>query len=575
MLNYDIYKDKKTGERYLETNLSGKSLLTTPQLNKGTAFSYEERLNFGLIGKLPSRIEELADQTMRAYLQFKNYDSPIQKNIYLHNLHNSNEVLFYKLVQDHIEEMIPIIYTPIVGTAVQEFSSQFRHPRGIYIAYPDKEHIKDILRNRTNPEIDLIVMSDGEGVLGIGDQGVGAMDIPIAKLMVYTIAAGVNPLRTLPILLDVGTNNQTLLDDPLYLGWRHNRITGADYEDFIKLVVDAINEQFPNVFLHWEDFGRKTARRNLDRFRDEICTFNDDIQGTGVVTLAALIAAVKATHIPLKDHRIVIFGAGSAGTGIADQITTALMREGLTKEEASRRFWLLDRSGVLNENSTSAHEEQKPYLRTMSELNSWETDGSGFYDLATVVRNVKPTILIGSSTVANAFNEPLVKEMARHTERPIIFPLSNPTEKSEANPADLLKWTNGKALIATGSPFEPVEYEGRTIAIAQCNNALAFPGIGLGVIASKAKRLTDDMLWVACETAIECSPVHHDPLAPLLPSFSNSHHLSRKIAEAVITQAINEGLAQVDSNLSVQELIDQVTWHPHYLPYRRKVTVDR
>lgn len=570
MLNFNIRKDAKTGEKYLETNLSGKPLLTTPQLNKGTAFTNEERMAFGLMGKLPCRIEELHEQTMRAYLQFKNYDSAIQKNIFLHNLHNTNEVLFYKLVKDHIEEMIPIIYTPIVGTRVQEFSSQFRHPRGIYIAYPDRDHIKDILKNRSNPELDLIVMSDGEGVLGIGDQGVGAMDIPIAKLMVYTIAAGINPLRTLPILLDVGTNNQKLLDDPLYLGWRHNRVTGSDYDEFIKTVVDTINELFPNVFLHWEDFGRKTARRNLDRFRDQICTFNDDIQGTGVITLAALIAAVNATDIPLKDHRIVIFGAGSAGTGIADQISAALMREGLTKSEAASHFWLLDRSGVLNENSTTAHEEQKPYLRTASELSTWQTNGSGIYDLATVVRNVKPTILIGSSTVANAFNEEIVTEMAKHTERPIIFPLSNPTDKSEAQPADLLKWTHGKALIATGSPFEPVNYEGQKIAIAQCNNALAFPGIGLGIIACKAKRLTENMLWAACEMAINCSPIHHDPLAPLLPSFSQSHHLSIKIAEAIIKEAIKEGLAQVDVNIPIEELIANVKWEPHYLPYRKK-----
>lgn len=569
MLNFTIKKDSKTGEKYLETSLSGKLLLSTSQLNKGTAFTNEERQEFGLMGKLPSRVEELSDQTMRAYLQYKSYESCIHKNIYLTNLHNTNEVLFYKLIKDHIEEMVPIIYTPIVGTAVQEFSSLYRHPRGIYIAYPDRHYLKEILQNRSNPELDLIVMSDGEGVLGIGDQGVGAMDIPIAKLMVYTIAAGVNPLRTLPILLDVGTNNQKLLDDPLYLGWRHNRISGAEYDEFIKMVVDAINEMFPAVFLHWEDFGRKNARRNLDRYRNEICTFNDDIQGTGVITLAALLAAVYATHIPLAEHRVVIFGAGSAGTGIADQICAALMREGLSKQEAATRFWLLDRSGLLTENSPTALIEQKPYLRSMHEISLWSMDHANSIDLLTVIRNVKPTILIGSSTAANAFTQEIVTEMAKYTERPIIFPLSNPTEKSEAKPADILKWTHGKALIATGSPFPPVDFEGRQIRIAQCNNALAFPGIGLGVIASKAKRLSDDMLWAACETASECSPIHNDPMAPLLPSFSEAQDLSYKIATAVIKQAFKEGLACVDPNQPIDELIQNIIWQPSYLPYRK------
>lgn len=570
MLDIQIKRDPETGEEYLETSLSGKPLLTTPQLNKGTAFTSQERHDFGLIGKLPIRVEELHEQTMRAYLQYKSYDTLLQKNIYLNNLHNSNEVLFYKLIQDHIQEMMPVIYTPIVGTAVVEFSKQFRHPRGLYIAYPNRKYIKEILKNRSNSDIELIVVSDGEGVLGIGDQGVGAMDIPIAKLMVYTIAAGINPLHTLPILLDVGTNNQTLLDDPLYLGWRNNRIEGSDYDDFIGEFVTAVQEEFPNIYLHWEDFGRKNARRNLDRYRNDICTFNDDIQGTGVVTLAALLAAVRATNLDLGQQRVVIFGAGTAGIGIADQICDAMMRQGVPEEQARSCFWVLDRSGLLTENSLNSSPEQKRYARKVDEQASWELTHPPFISLEDVVANVKPTILIGSSTSPGAFTETIVREMAKHVERPIIFPLSNPTEKSEARPDDLIRWTNGKALIATGSPFEPVEFEGKKIPIAQCNNALVFPGIGLGVIAVKSKLVTDEMLWSACEETVICSPILHDPNGPLLPSFDQAPKLSREIAKAVAQEAINENLVQVPLNKPVEKIIDEMIWHPTYLPYRKK-----
>lgn len=569
MLNFKIKKDEKKNETWIETSISGKPLLMTPQLNKGTAFSAQERHDFGLIGKLPTRVEELHEQAMRAYLQYKSYDTLLQKNVYLHNLHNNNEVLFYKVIQNHMEEMMPVIYTPIVGTAVIEFNKQFREPRGIYVSYPDIDNIVEILANRSNPEIDLIVVSDGEGVLGIGDQGVGAMDIPIAKLMVYTIAAGINPLRTLPILLDVGTNNQTLLDDPLYLGWRNERISGEQYDEFITRFVQAIKKTFPTVFLHWEDFGRKNARKNLDKFRNEICTFNDDIQGTGVVTLAALLAAVKATHLDLSMQRIVIFGAGTAGIGIADQICDAMMREGMSEEDARSCFWVLDRSGLLTENSTTISSEQRRYARKPSELIHWAFEKPNQISLEDVVNNVHPTMLIGSSTSPGAFSEKIIKEMAAHVDRPIIFPLSNPTEKSEAIPEDIIHWTRGKALIATGSPFPPVEFEGRKIPIAQCNNALVFPGIGLGVLAIKAKMVTDEMLWVACQKTVGCSPILVDPENALLPKFDQASNLSREIAIAVAEQGIKENLAQVDTSKSVEELIDNILWQPHYLPYRK------
>lgn len=569
MLNIKIKKDKETNETWLETSLTGKPLLMTPQLNKGTAFTKEERHLFGLIGKLPSKVEVLSEQAMRAYLQYKSYDSLLQKNVYLHILHNSNEVLFYKLIQNHLSEMMPVIYTPIVGTAVIEYSKQFRHPRGIYICYEDKDNIPEILGNRSNPDISLIVVSDGEGVLGIGDQGVGAMDIPIAKLMVYTIASGINPLTTLPILLDVGTNNQTLLDDPLYLGWRNKRITGKEYEDFMEKFISSIKQIFPTVFLHWEDFGRKNARRNLERFRHVTCTFNDDIQGTGIVTLAALLAAVKISNLDLSSQRIIIFGAGTAGVGIADQIYDAMLRQGIEEEQARHCFWLLDRSGLITENSVTISSEQKPYAHKASELTHWILDTPTYISLADVVRNVHPTILIGTSTQSGAFKEEIIKDMAAYIERPIIFPLSNPTEKSEAHPADLIRWTDGKALIATGSPFDPVEFDGREIPIAQCNNALVFPGIGLGVIATKSKWVSDGMLLAACEKTIACSPILHDPKEALLPRLDQASSLSREIAIAVASQAIKEGNSQMDPSIPVEELIDNLVWQPHYLPYRK------
>lgn len=569
MLNFKIKSDKQHKDGWLETSLSGKALLMIPQLNKGTAFSAEERHTFGLIGKLPTRIEDLDEQAMRAYIQYKSYDTLLQKNVYLHNLHNSNEVLFYKLIHNHIDEMMPVIYTPIVGTAVVEFSKQFQQPRGIYISYLDQDNIREILGNRSNPELDLIVVSDGEGVLGIGDQGVGAMDIPIAKLMVYTIAAGINPLRTLPILLDVGTNNQTLLDDPLYLGWRHQRINGPDYDHFIEKFITVIKEQFPTVFLHWEDFGKKNARRNLDRYRHEICTFNDDIQGTGVVTLAALLAAIKASNSDITLQRIVIFGAGTAGVGVADQICEAMMRAGVSEEEARRSFWILDRSGLITENSVTISSEQRRYARNVEELTHWIRVQPNFISLEDVVRNVRPTILLGSSASPGAFTETIIREMASHVERPIIFPLSNPTEKSEAKPADLINWTQGKALIATGSPFPNVEYDGQEIPIAQCNNALVFPGIGLGVLACQASFVSDEMLWAACQKTVACSPILHDPKEALLPPFDQAFALSRNIAIAVIEQAIKDGVARIDPKIPIEELIDQVVWEPHYLPYRK------
>ncbi len=569
MLDFELIKDPKTGELTMHTPLGGKTLLSTPQLNKGTAFTNQERHDFGLLGKLPAAVETLQEQVMRAYIQFSGFASDLQRSIYLRTLHETNESVFYKLVIEHMNEMIPVLYTPIVGTAVKTHSVQFRRPRGLYISYPDREFIREILGNRTHPEIDVIVVTDGEGVLGIGDQGIGGMDIPIAKLMVYTIAAGINPLRTLPIMLDTGTNNQELLDDPLYLGWRHKRIEGEDYNQFVQTFVDEVKQQFPGVYLHWEDFGRNNAMHNLTRYRDKICSFNDDIQGTGVVTLAALLAAVSTCNSSITEQRIVVFGAGSAGLGITDQLCDAMIREGLSEQEARSRFWLIASNGLITTESSALSAERAKYARDPAELTEWTTAINGVYHLEDVIKNIKPTVLIGSSTVAGAFTENCIRIMAAHCERPIIFPLSNPTERSEATPEDLIAWTEGKALIATGSPFGPVTYKGHTYPIGQCNNALVFPGIGLGIMAVKATHLSDDMLWVACQAAAQFSPILKNRMGALLPPIEDVRPFSDVIALAVAQQAIKEGYATVKNLENVKGLIESIKWEPRYLKYKK------
>ncbi len=566
MLTFKTKRDKQKQKEWIETSLKGKTLLTIPQLNKGTAFTEEERVIFGLKGKLPARIETLEEQVERCYQQFSAYSSNLQKNIYLNNLNDKNQVLFYKLVQTHLEEMLPTIYTPIVGTAVKQFSQEFRQPRGLYISYDDIDEIDSILSNRTNPEIDLIVVTDGEGVLGIGDQGVGGVDIPVAKLMIYTLLGGIDPTRTLPIQLDVGTNNPQLLDDPYYLGLRHKRVPRADYDVFIEKFVTAVKKHFPNTFLHWEDLGRDNAWRILQRYQNKLCTFNDDIQGTGIVTMAALLAAVKSKNETLAEQRIVIFGGGTAGMGVADQVRAGMRREGLEDKTACERFWILDRPGLLYHGCGDLTPAQKPYARAESEIENWTQTEKGI-DLLTVIKEIKPTILIGSSTVTGAFTQEVIETMAQYTSRPIIFPLSNPTERAEATPEDIINWTQANAMIATGSPFEPVEYHNATYPIAQSNNALAFPGLGLGIIAAKANQLTDNMLWAACEALSECAPILTDSTAPPLPQLNAAKSAALAIAIAVAKQARTDGVAQANADLTEAELIDEIQWEPHYAPY--------
>lgn len=564
MLKFSTHRDPKTGHEWIETDLTGKALLVHALLNKGTAFTEAERRKLKLLGKLPFRVETLEEQLARTRNQYNRYSSVIQKYIYLNNLHDKNEVLFYRLLLDNLADTLPLIYTPGVSAAVQAFSHEFRQPRGLYIAYPDRENLNEILDNRTHSEIDLLVVTDGERILGIGDQGIGGMDIPIAKLVLYSLC-GVDPYKTVPIMLDVGTDNPHLLKDPLYLGWRHPRLRGKEYDEFIKKFVEEIKVKFPNSFLHWEDFGHNNARRILETYRKQHCSFNDDMQGTGVVTLAALLAAVAVTKTSLKDHRIVILGAGTAGVGIADQLYDAMVRQGCDSTIARRQFWLVDKQGLLIEGMADLNSFQQPYARLQKE--SWSKDYAS-NNLLAVVKEVKPTILIGCSTVGNAFNEEIVREMAKATSRPIIFPLSNPTQNSEAFPEKLLEWTDGQALIATGSPFEPVDFRGKIYHITQCNNAYSFPGIGLGVIASKAREVTDNMLWAAAQAIAEHSPARLDPAAPLLPLITEIREVACAVALAVAKQAVADKVARHTPDFAAAEFVNEHIWQPHYREIR-------
>ncbi len=546
MLKYRVCRDPKTHEEWIETDLRGKELLTTYLLNKGTAFTEEERTTLDLRGKLPQRIETLEEQVTRAYKQFKKYDSLIQKHIFLNDLHDKNEVLFYRLVFDNLVEMLPIVYTPVVAESVKQYNEEFRQPRGLYIAYPDRNNIRKILQNRTHPNVSVVVVTDGERVLGIGDQGVGAINISIAKLMLYSMCGGVNPYHALPIVLDLGTNNEQLLSDPLYLGWRHRRIDGQEYDDFIDEFVQIFKQEMAGTFLHWEDFGRNNARKILEKYRHQLTTFNDDMQGTSVVTLAALLSAMRKINSKLSEQRFVVFGAGTAGVGVADRIVDAMLHEGCSEVEARDRIWLIDRDGLLAKGSQTVF-FQEPYLRE---------SGAGL-SLAEVVEQVKPTVLLGCSACPGAFTETIIRSMAAHTEQPIIFPLSNPTELVEALPEQLLAWTENKALIATGSPFP---------GVSQCNNAFSFPGIGLGVIAAKASQLSDNMLWVACQALSNASQLEDNNR--LLPKLDNLREITKKIGIAVVDAAKEEGFFHADPNLSSEQLVQQVTWDPHYLPIR-------
>ncbi len=548
----------------LETALTGKLLLTTPELNKGSAFTHEERIRFNLVGKLPAHVETLDEQAKRYYEQYVLLPTDLSKNKYLNSLRQHNNVAFFKLVTQHLDEMLPIVYTPTIGDAVKNYSFQFDSPRGLHFSYEEADNVEMMMNSVSYPEVELIVISDGEGVLGIGDWGAGGVDICVGKAMVYTLCGGMNPRHILPIQIDVGTNNKTLLDDPMYLGWHHPRIEGEEYDAFIDLVFKAIVKKFPHVFIHCEDFGTSNARKILSQYQDQLCLFNDDIQGTGATALACVLSGLKVTSSQLVDQRFVIFGAGTAGVGIADQLMSALQSAGLSREEACRCFWLIDRPGLLLDDMDDLYDFQRPYARPADE---WIEHEGSMIKLQEVIESVKPTVLIGSSAVAGAFNQSVVEAMVTATPRPMIFPLSNPNSRVEAVPQDIYQWSKGKAIVATGSPFDDVLFNDKRIRISQCNNAFIFPGLGLGVVASGASRVTDHMITQAALALAECSPLIHDPDGALLPSFDRAHSVSQDVALAVANAAAEDGVARIQSDVDYAARIAAIYWEPAYLPY--------
>jgi malate dehydrogenase (oxaloacetate-decarboxylating) len=566
MNGYRTLPDQRAGRRRIEPTVTGPALLQNPALNRDAAFTPEERQALHLVGLLPSAVTTLDEQAKRAYSQYQRQPLDLAKNVFLTALQDRNEVLFYRLLADHLQEMLPIVYDPTVAQAIERYSHEYRRPRGVYLSIDAPEAIEASLRNvgAGADDIDLIVATDAEEILGIGDWGVGGIDISVGKLAVYTAAAGIDPARVIPVMLDVGTNRESLLNDPMYLGNRHSRVRGERYDAFIDSYVKAATRLFPNALLHWEDFGPSNGRRILEKYRDQICTFNDDMQGTGAITLAALLSAVKVTGQPLRDQRVVIFGSGTAGIGNADQLRAAMMKEGMSKEEATRRFWCVDINGLLTDNMGDALRDfQVPYARPASEVAGWNHDmPGGGISLAEVVRQVHPTIMVGTSTAPGTFTEAIVKDMAAHTERPIIFPLSNPTTLMEASAADLLTWTDGRALVATGIPSRPVTYKGITYSIGQANNALLYPGLGLGTIVARARKISDGML-MAASRAVAGLVDAQQPGASLLPHVENLRAVSATVDVEVAKTAAAEGLARAALTDVVQQVQDAM-WRPDY-----------
>ncbi|MER5374232.1 NAD-dependent malic enzyme [Streptomyces sp. NPDC002553] len=543
----------------------GTALLSDPLRNRGTAFSRRDRAELGLDGLLPPAVETLDEQADRAYEAFLGYDKPLNRHIYLRQLQDTNEVLFHRLVTRHLEEMLPVVYTPTVGEACRRFSEIYRRPRGLFLSYDDRHRFREILRNRPHADVDVIVVTDGQRILGLGDQGVGGMGIPIGKLSLYTAIGGIHPARTLPVLLDVGTDNEELLADPHYLGTRRRRVTGDEYDELVELFVSAVEAELPGTLLQWEDFATAHARPILTRYQDRLLTFNDDIQGTAAVALGALTTATEIAGGSLSDQRFVVLGAGSAAVGVADMIRTALEEEGLSADDAVSRFWFVDVDGLLLASRSGLTEEQRTYVRDDDEVGAW--DGDGAPGLAEVVRRVRPTVLIGLSTAHGAFTEEIVRDMAAGCERPVVFPLSNPTSHAEADPADLARWTDGKVLVATGSPFPPLRIDGRDVPVAQANNVYVFPAIGLAVTAARATRVTDRMMVAAARAVGRCAarsaPDDGSP-APLLPPLGRMRDAAREIALAAALAAVEDGVAPKATEDELRAAIDAAQWTPDY-----------
>jgi len=556
-------------EKVRQVSLCGFNLINSPRLNKGTAFTDHERDIFYLHGLLPPHVGTLDEQVERRMQALENQSTPFNQYAFLRDLQDTNETLFYALVVRNVEKMLPLVYTPTVGEGCQRFSEIWRKPRGLFLSYPNKDRITQILSHSRYDAIKCIVVSDGERILGLGDQGAGGMGIPIGKMALYTALGGIYPEHCLPILLDVGTDNEDRLKSPIYIGWRHHRVRGQEYDDFVDVFVNSVKARWPHILLQWEDFAGSNAARLLARYREQLCTFNDDIQGTAAIAAATLISAINVTGIPLEQQKIVVVGFGSAGLGITNLLAQFIEDKGLSAEEARRRFYAIDRYGLITENGKDVRPEQLPYARKEAEVQGWRSQGEEI-TLLDVVRNAKPTVLIGVSGQRGAFTEAAVREMAKHTARPVIFPLSNPTSRSEATPQDLMDWTEGRALIGTGSPFEPVDVGGKKIHIAQTNNSYIFPGLALGIIASRARRVTDTMVKAAATELIRHLPTQTNKEGDLLPAISVARNLGRLIALAVGKQAIQDEQAQVADEVALKRELDANIWEPVYESYERK-----
>lgn len=554
-----------TSKRPLYIPYAGPSLLEMPLLNKGSAFTQEERLAFNLIGLLPQNVETIDDQLERAYRQYQQCHSDLDRHIYLRAIQDDNETLYFRLVSEHLEEMLPIIYTPTVGQACQEFSNIYRNHRGLFIGYPDREHMDDILRSATKDNVKVIVVTDGERILGLGDQGIGGMGIPIGKLALYTACGGISPAHTLPIMIDVGTNNQALLDDPMYMGWRHERVGQEEYDAFMAEFISALKRRWPNALLQFEDFAQANAVPLLERYRNELCCFNDDVQGTASVVVGTLMAACQAREESIAQQRVVFVGGGSAGCGIAEQVVVAMEAEGLTESEARSRIFVVDREGLMTSDQEWQRDFQRRLAHDPSLVAGWNGQG-----LEETIAQMKPTVLIGVCGQRGIFTEQVVKTMHAGCEHPVIMPLSNPTSQAEAVPEDVIRWTDGQALVATGSPFAPVVYNGRTYPIAQCNNAYIFPGIGLGVIAANANRVTDEMLMSASRALAREAPIVKEGKGALLPPLSRIREISQSIAFEVAATAQHNGVALTTSGTKLREDIEKASWSPVYRTYRRR-----
>jgi malate dehydrogenase (oxaloacetate-decarboxylating) len=551
-----------------QISLSGFSLINSPRLNKGTAFTDHERDVFDLHGLLPPHVGNLDEQIERRLEALRAQPNSFSKYSFLRDLQDTNETVFYALLARNIEEMLPLVYTPTVGEGCQRFSEIWRKPRGLFLSYPNKDRIEQILNHSRYDGVKCIVVSDGERILGLGDQGAGGMGIPIGKMALYTALGGIHPENCLPILLDVGTDNEDRLKNPLYIGWRNCRVRGQDYDDFVDVFVQSVKRRWPHVLLQWEDFAGSNAARLLARYRDQLCTFNDDIQGTAAVAAATLISAINVTGVPIEQQKIAMVGFGSAGIGIANLLSQFIQDSGLTEEKARDHFYAVDRYGLVTEKGKDVRPEQLAYARKEQEVKDWK-QSNGEISLLDVVRLAKPSVLIGVSGQPGAFSEEVVREMAKYTDRPVIFPLSNPTSRSEATAQDLMDWTGGRALVGTGSPFEPVNVGGKKIPVTQTNNSYIFPGLALGIVASKAKRVTDTMVKAAAEELVRQLPTQKDKDASLLPPIADARRIGRLIGEAVGRQAIKDGQAQVADEDALKQELQTNIWEPAYVPYER------